>query len=634
MTYPASASEVGLTVAKSTLTVQSTNISYTSNADVTGVRFDGYVVVEDATVTFTDCWFVNKLDINFWVRILGLNTTVTFTDCEFGVDTTDASNELSETWSLASHYVGIGFETAVPAVDPDAQTAVVALHSCYVHHATDMVHPSGTWTIDNCWFSDHVIDNTTGLHGDTIQTAWPVTSLRITNTWMDCLYAAESDAPDGDTYIQTVWQAGPEYGDVVEVVFDTCYIGVETTAFFAMQVGESASFDNVGPQLVYNCTFSDTFITAPIQNLEADLWVVNCVLDDATPITNQQGDTPLPSDYAFILGEIVSATYVAKDEQNAGSSSITFTLPASAATGHVMLVGLRIRNNVGTVTAPAGWVEVQTQLSTTGAAFQLAVYSKAVTGAETPGSTTYNFTYSVGSVGMLGVLLDYSAGDPSAIVATSAKAMDTVFNSTFTAPAITTTADSQTVVSFYGTASSKTVSTPTPAAAVERSDTTNAGGMLAAYDFVQAAAGSTGVTSVIGDGGDFSIGVNVAFTSAAAVPSAPTNPAAVADSSTQITVTWDDVSDETGFRVERSPNGTSGWVDVSGNLAADTTTYVDTGLTCNTRYFYRVVAFNGAGDSAPSTVVDATTFACAPPSGRSVYPSPTTRRLRRRSGSR
>lgn len=108
-------------------------------------------------------------------------------------------------------------------------------------------------------------------------------------------------------------------------------------------------------------------------------------------------------------------------------------------------------------------------------------------------------------------------------------------------------------------------------------------------------------------------GLTAAYWFVAAVPDAPTNPAATADSQTQITVTWDDVADETGFRVERSPDGSGSWTDVSGNLAAGTTSYPDTGLTCNTQYFYRVFAFNGDGDSAASSTVNATTDACSPP---------------------
>lgn len=94
-----------------------------------------------------------------------------------------------------------------------------------------------------------------------------------------------------------------------------------------------------------------------------------------------------------------------------------------------------------------------------------------------------------------------------------------------------------------------------------------------------------------------------------AAPDAPTNPAAMALSASVIQVTWDDVTDETGYRVERSDDGSTGWTDVSGVLAANTTQYDDTGLTAETQYFYRVFAVNASGDSDPSSTVDATTQA-------------------------
>lgn len=92
-------------------------------------------------------------------------------------------------------------------------------------------------------------------------------------------------------------------------------------------------------------------------------------------------------------------------------------------------------------------------------------------------------------------------------------------------------------------------------------------------------------------------------------PDAPTNPNATAQSFSSIQVTWVDVADETGYRVERSDDGSTGWTNVSGALAADTTSYLDEGLDPETQYFYRVVAFNANGDSDPSSVVNATTLA-------------------------
>lgn len=103
----------------------------------------------------------------------------------------------------------------------------------------------------------------------------------------------------------------------------------------------------------------------------------------------------------------------------------------------------------------------------------------------------------------------------------------------------------------------------------------------------------------------------------AAVPTAPSGLAASPLGQTSIGLMWDDnSSDETGFRVERSPDGSGSWVDVSGALAANTETYTDTGLVCATQYFYRIVAFNVDGDSSPSSSADATTNPCPiPPAG-------------------
>lgn len=96
----------------------------------------------------------------------------------------------------------------------------------------------------------------------------------------------------------------------------------------------------------------------------------------------------------------------------------------------------------------------------------------------------------------------------------------------------------------------------------------------------------------------------------APTPVAPTDPSATALSSSSIRVDWTDASsDETGFRVERSPNGSTGWTNASGSLDPGTETYTDTGLTASTTYYYRVYAFNGSGDSSASTTVNATTTA-------------------------
>jgi hypothetical protein len=101
----------------------------------------------------------------------------------------------------------------------------------------------------------------------------------------------------------------------------------------------------------------------------------------------------------------------------------------------------------------------------------------------------------------------------------------------------------------------------------------------------------------------------VSATTPIAVPAA-TEVTAVATLDT-IALTWTDVADETGYRVERSPDGTTGWVELA-TTGQDVTTYVNATLSPDTTYFYRVIATNDGGDSPASNVASATTEAPSP----------------------
>ncbi len=70
-------------------------------------------------------------------------------------------------------------------------------------------------------------------------------------------------------------------------------------------------------------------------------------------------------------------------------------------------------------------------------------------------------------------------------------------------------------------------------------------------------------------------------------------------------------SNETGFEIERSANGTTGWALIF-TTAANAQAYSNTGLTANTPYFYRVRATNTGGQSAYSNTANATTLPTAP----------------------
>lgn len=118
--------------------------------------------------------------------------------------------------------------------------------------------------------------------------------------------------------------------------------------------------------------------------------------------------------------------------------------------------------------------------------------------------------------------------------------------------------------------------------------------------------------TLTGGDGFASIGeVEVFGDFAAAAPSAPTNFNAVLASDTQIDLTWTDTADtETHFVLERH-NGTGDFQVVADDIAANSSSYSDTNLTCDTVYTYRLTAVNGNVASAPAEV-SATTDRCMP----------------------
>jgi len=97
-------------------------------------------------------------------------------------------------------------------------------------------------------------------------------------------------------------------------------------------------------------------------------------------------------------------------------------------------------------------------------------------------------------------------------------------------------------------------------------------------------------------------------------PAAPTNLTATAVSSTQIDLAWEDQSsDEDGFRIDRRKTGVTTWTVPFVSKGANTSTHSDTGLPAEMKYYYRVRAYNGGGESSNTAVADATTLAATPP---------------------
>ena len=132
------------------------------------------------------------------------------------------------------------------------------------------------------------------------------------------------------------------------------------------------------------------------------------------------------------------------------------------------------------------------------------------------------------------------------------------------------------------------------------------------YDHEAKATYTVTVTASDGNGGTATATVTINVNDVTEPPLAPTGLTATAVGHSRIYLSWTAPTDDggfaiTGYRIESSADGITGWADLVADTDSDATTHSHTGLMPNTTRHYRVSAINGDGASDPSDTANATT---------------------------
>jgi titin len=119
--------------------------------------------------------------------------------------------------------------------------------------------------------------------------------------------------------------------------------------------------------------------------------------------------------------------------------------------------------------------------------------------------------------------------------------------------------------------------------------------------------GSTAITISYTDSTNGTLTATVPVQVALATPASPSGLSAIAQSTTSVLLSWtDNASNETAFRIERAASTAGPWVQI-GTVGAGVVAYTDTSVVAQTLYYFRVIASNVAGASAPSNVAAVST---------------------------
>lgn len=312
---------------------------------------------------------------------------------------------------------------------------------------------------------------------------------------------------------------------------------------------------------------------------------------------------------ASAIPQVVGSTTVTTPQ------SFSYTLPAYSVTT-LRIVGLTGINGAPTVATPA----TASQNPVTGTTVSLSVL-----GADDGGESLLKYTWS--AVGSPPAPVTFSANGTNAaknVTATFAAGGTYTLRATISDGSLTTTSDvtvtvSQTLTSIAVSPATTTINIGTTKqfAAVARDQFGNAMATQPSFTWSVSSGGgsvtSTGLFTAPTSAGTSVVGAAVGTRSGSAtvtivvpVPAAPTTLKLTAISRSQINLSWLDKSgNESGFLIERSLDGIN-FTQIA-MVGPNVQTWAATGLLANTRYYFRVRAWNSGGNSAYSNTASVKT---------------------------
>ncbi|MEI6035137.1 MAG: immunoglobulin domain-containing protein, partial [Verrucomicrobiae bacterium] len=368
----------------------------------------------------------------------------------------------------------------------------------------------------------------------------------------------------------------------------------------------------------YGRTLRD-MTTPSLTNLVAGQWVhITCVYNDAERrVYTYKDGVALPTTelYNPITWSSIAACFGQKSSD--GTQSFNGKLDDIRIYSRALTAAdvLDVRDSYSAVVAGSPAITSQPSAATVNAGGN-ATFSVSATGAPAP---SYQWrkggTDIPGATSAMLALTNVQSSDAATYSVTVSNTAGSVTSNAAvltvqTAPAITSQPSSTTVaVGANATFTVAATGNPAPTCQWRKDGTNISGATSSSLTISSAQLSHAGIYSAVATNAAGSATSNNATLTVQPPPAAPGAPVLTPLSMTSIRVQWtDNSSDETGFKVERSADGATGWTLVT-TTAANATSFDDTGLTGSTTYYYRVSVTRSGTDSATTSVVSAQTLA-------------------------